>query len=109
VRIGALATTSPQDIGVSLAGRPNCPRVACGMLGRVSDDAVPRPAVEPGLCAACAYVSVNETRRGTVDLRCTRAAWDERLVRYPRLPVLSCVGYASRGGPATDPGTMAGS
>ena len=39
---------------------------------------------EPGLCAACQHAKFNETRRGTAYLRCTRAAWDSRLLRYPR-------------------------
>lgn len=48
---------------------------------------------EPGLCAACTHAKVNETRRGTAYLRCLRAAWDERLSRYPGLPVRSCPGF----------------
>jgi propionyl-CoA synthetase len=36
---------------------------------------------------------LNETHRGTAYLRCTRASWDERLPRYPRLPVDDCVGF----------------
>ncbi len=40
----------------------------------------------PGLCGHCAHARINETRRG-------RAVWDERLVRYPRLPVRECVGF----------------
>jgi propionyl-CoA synthetase len=46
-----------------------------------------------GLCGSCRYAHLNETRRGPVYLRCTRASWDERLVKYPPLPVLSCVGF----------------
>ena len=53
-----------------------------------------RPPVEPGLCADCAYASVKDTRRGTTYLRCTRASWDSSLVRYPRLPVTTCAGFA---------------
>lgn len=49
--------------------------------------------VNPGLCAQCVFVRVNRTRRTTTYVRCTRATWDERLVKYPRLPVVSCVGY----------------
>lgn len=49
--------------------------------------------VDPGLCGSCAHASRNQTRRGPVYWRCTRAAWDDRLVRYPRLPVLGCVGH----------------
>jgi hypothetical protein len=48
---------------------------------------------DPGLCAVCQHAKLNETRRGTAYLRCTRAAWDSRLPRYPRLPVTQCVGF----------------
>ncbi|MCI2424065.1 hypothetical protein MOQ72_42375 [Saccharopolyspora sp. K220] len=47
----------------------------------------------PGLCRTCRHPSLNQTKRGTTYLRCTRAKWDERLPRYPRLPVLECVGF----------------
>ena len=57
----------------------------------VSDEtALPVPA---GLCSHCRHALVRPTRRGTAYLRCTRAAWDDRLVKYPRLPVLTCPGY----------------
>jgi len=52
-----------------------------------------RLGAEPGLCATCEFARLNETRRGTVYLRCTRASWDDRLVKYPRLPVVECPGY----------------
>ena len=51
---------------------------------------------DPGLCWTCKHSKVNQTRRGTAYLRCTRAEWDDRLRRYPPLPVLSCVGYEQR-------------
>jgi hypothetical protein len=47
----------------------------------------------PGLCADCAFVHRNETRKGTVYWRCTRAASDPGFPRYPRLPVISCPGF----------------
>ena len=53
--------------------------------------------VEPGLCGACRHASVKGTNRGTAYLRCTRASWDDRLVRYPRLPVRDCPGFTSVG------------
>jgi hypothetical protein len=57
----------------------------------------------PGLCADCRHARVNQTRRGTAYLRCLRAAWDERLPRYPRLPVTECVGFeAAQAGPASE-------
>jgi len=48
---------------------------------------------EPGLCASCRHAKLNETRRDTAYLRCARAAWDDSLPRYPRLPVLECAGF----------------
>jgi hypothetical protein len=53
----------------------------------------PQLPVEPGLCDDCRHASVKATRRGTSYLRCTRASWDPRLAKYPRLPVTACVGY----------------
>jgi hypothetical protein len=50
---------------------------------------------DPGLCLSCQHAKISRTNRQTVYLRCTRAAWDDRLDRYPRLPVISCVGYES--------------
>ena len=56
----------------------------------------PKLGAEPGLCGACKHAKLNETRRGTAYLRCTRAAWDVALSRYPRLPVTQCGGYEQR-------------
>jgi hypothetical protein len=53
---------------------------------------------EPGLCRACRHAKLNQTRRGTAYLRCTRAAWDTALARYPRLPVTQCAGFQRREG-----------
>ena len=50
----------------------------------------------PGLCQACRHAKLNETRRGPAYLRCTRAEWDTRLPRYPRLPVSDCPGFEQR-------------
>ena len=52
--------------------------------------------VSPGICGDCRHALVKETHRGTAYLRCGRAAWDHRLVKYPRLPVTSCEGFAAR-------------
>jgi hypothetical protein len=49
--------------------------------------------VEPGLCGLCRHALVKGTNRGTAYLRCTRASWDASLVKYPRLPVIGCVGF----------------
>jgi hypothetical protein len=47
----------------------------------------------PGLCETCRHAKLNQTRRGTVYLRCLRAEWDNSLPRYPRLPVSRCAGF----------------
>jgi hypothetical protein len=53
--------------------------------------------VAPGLCGECRYAAVKSTNRGTAYLRCTRAAWDGCMVRYPALPVTNCVGFEPGG------------
>jgi hypothetical protein len=61
-----------------------------------SDSAWRKLGAPPGLCEACVHAKLNETNRGPAYLRCTRAAWDARLPRYPRLPVAECPGYEAR-------------
>ena len=56
---------------------------------------------QPGLCLRCRHAKLNQTRRGPAYLRCTRAAWDPRLTRYPRLPVRECAGFDERPGPVS--------
>jgi hypothetical protein len=63
------------------------------MTDQPTSDAWPKLGAAPGLCATCTHAKLNETHRGTVYLRCTRAVWDETLPRYPRLPVTDCTGY----------------
>lgn len=58
-----------------------------------SDSAWLALGAEPGLCGACRHAKVNQTRRGAAYLRCTRAAWDHALPRYPPLPVTRCAGF----------------
>lgn len=66
------------------------------MAEEPSDGAWRKLGVSPGLCGACGHAKVNETRRGTAYLRCTRAEWDTALARYPRLPVTECAGFEPR-------------
>ena len=63
------------------------------MANRSSDSAWQKLGAAAGLCQTCVHAKLNETNRGTAYLRCTRAAWDTRLPRYPRLPVLECPGF----------------
>jgi propionyl-CoA synthetase len=48
---------------------------------------------EVGQCYTCRHAKTNQTRRGTTYLRCLRASWDARLVKYPQLPVRDCPGH----------------
>ena len=67
------------------------------MADQSADSAWRKLGGAPGLCETCVHAKLNETHRGTAYLRCTRAAWDPRLPRYPRLPVIECLGYEARG------------
>ena len=46
-----------------------------------------------GLCAECQFVRRVVSDRGSIFYFCERSVTDERFPKYPRLPVLSCVGY----------------
>ena len=81
-----------------LGPRPAQRHILHLMPERPPDAAWLKLGAEPGLCGACRHAKLNETRRGTAYLRCTRAAWDITLSRYPRLPVTQCGGYERREG-----------
>jgi len=49
---------------------------------------------DPGLCAGCTYKKLVISDRGSHFLRCTNS----ELAKYPRLPVLACLGYAGEKG-----------
>ena len=74
---------------------------------KVPPAAVAKLGADAGLCEHCAHAKVNETRRGTAYLRCLRAEWDERMTRYPRLPVQACPGFEPSDPPPPDVGTGA--
>ena len=67
------------------------------MADQSPDSARRKLGAAPGLCGTCVHAKLNETQRGTAYLRCTRAAWDARLSRYPRLPVITCPGFEAQG------------
>src|SRR5437867_13056927 len=46
-----------------------------------------------GLCATCRHARVVTSARGSEFLLCQRWNSDPRFARYPRLPVVECVGY----------------
>ena len=47
-----------------------------------------------GLCAACRHVRRVPTDKGELFLRCALSTHDPAYARYPRLPVVSCLGYS---------------
>ena len=53
-----------------------------------------RPQPNGGLCANCLHSRLIESARGSVFMLCQLSATDPRFPKYPRLPVLSCKGYA---------------
>ena len=53
-----------------------------------------RPYAPPvGLCESCANVKVVETRKGSRFYLCQLSEVDPRFPKYPRIPVLHCIGY----------------
>jgi len=57
-----------------------------------------------GLCLDCQHGAVMRSDRGSVFYRCLLSASDPRLPKYPRLPVLSCLGYVPAGGEPSNTG-----
>jgi hypothetical protein len=49
-----------------------------------------------GLCADCVHARRVESTRGSVFFLCELSATDASFPKYPRLPVLSCSGYAAK-------------
>jgi hypothetical protein len=46
-----------------------------------------------GLCADCRFMRPIESDRGSTFYLCERSATDARFPKYPRLPVLRCLGH----------------
>src|SRR5690349_21381804 len=49
--------------------------------------------IDPGLCATCSHCKLVRSDRGSTFYRCTLSDQDSRFAKYPRLPVLTCVGW----------------
>jgi hypothetical protein len=54
-----------------------------------------RPGI--GLCADCRFMRRIESDRGSTFYLCERSATDPSFPKYPRLPVLRCIGYEPSG------------
>jgi hypothetical protein len=50
--------------------------------------------VYAGLCGSCRNARVIGNRRGSRFTICELSRTDQRFPRYPRLPVLRCIGFA---------------
>jgi hypothetical protein len=50
-----------------------------------------------GLCADCRFMRRMESDRASVFYLCEQSATDARFAKYPRLPVLRCIGYEPSG------------
>jgi hypothetical protein len=46
-----------------------------------------------GLCRTCQHAKVVETARGSTFYLCRLSETDPRFPKYPRLPVVRCMGY----------------
>jgi hypothetical protein len=46
-----------------------------------------------GLCADCQFAQRIQSARGSIFFLCERSRTDPAFPKYPRLPVLQCVGY----------------
>ncbi len=46
-----------------------------------------------GLCESCANVRFVDTRKGSRFFMCQLSEVDPRFPRYPRTPVMQCIGY----------------
>jgi hypothetical protein len=49
-----------------------------------------------GLCHKCRHCRRIESSRGSVFVFCELSLTDPNFPKYPRLPVLSCAGYAKK-------------
>jgi hypothetical protein len=49
-----------------------------------------------GLCADCIHARLLQSDRGSTFLQCQLAFSDPQFEKYPRLPVLHCIGYTTR-------------
>ena len=60
-----------------------------------------------GLCESCANVRVIDTRKGSRFFMCQLSETDPRFPRYPRTPVMQCIGYSPAPVPTAEPANPA--
>jgi hypothetical protein len=52
--------------------------------------------VQAGLCDACRHQKIIRNTRGSAFSLCERSKTDKRFPKYPRVPVVRCVGFEER-------------
>jgi hypothetical protein len=57
------------------------------------------------LCSDCRNARKIISDRGSIFVMCQLSAVDPTFPKYPRLPILSCAGYARNAEPPRGPGT----
>src|SRR5687768_8951365 len=93
-RIAARAAGETVDVGSHNSGNRHCLN---GLFGkrRMKRSAPPPTAAHwPGLCSTCRHGRPIANARGSTFWRCELSETDARFPRYPRLPVLTCEGFA---------------
>jgi hypothetical protein len=69
----------------------------CAILQDVAEDtAAEQEQRRVGLCFDCVHSQRIQSARGSIFYRCKLSDSDPSFAKYPRLPVLGCVGYARR-------------
>jgi hypothetical protein len=53
-------------------------------------------AAAPGLCEGCLHLQTVQSTKGSRFYLCRLSLTDPRFPRYPRIPVLSCSGFAPK-------------
>ena len=69
----------------------------CAILHEVTESAATKEERgRVGLCFDCVHSQRIQSPRGSTFYRCKLSDSDPNFAKYPRLPVLHCVGYARR-------------
>jgi len=66
------------------------------MLIPMARDTNPEDPTRIGLCANCVHAKQIQSDRGSLFHFCALSTVDPSFPKYPRLPVLSCSGYAKQ-------------
>jgi len=79
------------DIGFAITKTDAKAACYSDLMSRPAENSAPQTL--PGLCQDCIHARRIESDRGSIFFLCQLALTDSRFKKYPRLPVLSCLGY----------------